>query len=86
MQEEKRQIVINSLAKTIKRLRGDKSQYNLGLEYGIPSSVINNIEHGEKDPQYTTIFRIANALNLTFSEFAKELEKELPENFNWYDD
>jgi transcriptional regulator with XRE-family HTH domain len=82
MQEEKKQIILSALAKASKRLRGDKSQYMLGAEYDIPSSVISDIERGVKDPQLTTIFKLAFGYNMSLSEFVKELEKELPENFS----
>lgn len=81
MQEEKRKIILSALSKTSKRLRGEKSQYVLGAEYDIPSSVISDIEREVKDPQLTTIFKLASAFNLSLSEFAKELEKELPDKF-----
>lgn len=82
MQESKRNILLNALSKTVKELRKDKSQFMLGAEYDIPSSVISNIERGVKDPQFTTLFRLSEAFGLKLSEFAKEIEKELPENFS----
>ena len=39
MQEGKKKLICNALAKTVKRLRGKKSQFILGAEYDIPSSV-----------------------------------------------
>lgn len=86
MQEETKKNLIKSLAKTVKRLRGDKSQYSLGGEYGIAYSIINDIERGVKDPQYTTIVRLAVAFNLSLSEFSKELEKDLPDNFDLFEE
>lgn len=83
MQEETKKEIIKSLAKTVKRLRGKKSQYALGGEYGIAYSIINDIERGKKDPQYTTLVRLAIAFNMTLSDFSKELEKDLPNNFAW---
>ena len=61
------------------------SQYILGAEYDIPSSVISDIEREVKDPQLTTLFKLASAYNMSLSEFSKELEKELPENFSIID-
>lgn len=74
------------MAKTVKRLRGKKSQFILGAEYDIPSSVISDIERSVKDPQLTTLFKLANAFGLSLSQFLKELEKELPKNFSVSDD
>ena len=82
MQEVKKKIICSSLAKTVKRLRGSKSQFILGAEYDIPSSVISDIERAVKDPQLTTLFKLSSAFGLTVSEFIKELENELPEKFS----
>ena len=86
MQEEKRKIIFSALAKTIKRLRGNKSQKLLGDEFDIPSSVISDIEREVKDPQLTTIFKLASAFNLSASEFMREIEKDLPEGFSVVDE
>lgn len=82
MQEAKKQLIYKAIARTIKRLRGTKSQFMLGAEYDIPSSVISDIERAVKDPQLTTLFKISSAFGLSISEFMQELEKELPENFS----
>lgn len=82
MQDAKKKIICSAIAMTVKRLRGEKSQFMLGAEYDIPSSVLSDLERGVKDPQLTTIFKLAGAFNLSISEFMKELEKELPEKFS----
>ncbi|MBP3924669.1 helix-turn-helix transcriptional regulator [bacterium] len=82
MQEGKKKIIYKALANASKRLRGKKSQFILGAEYDIPSSVISDIERAVKDPQLTTIFKLSSAFGLTPSQFLKELEKELPEGFS----
>jgi transcriptional regulator with XRE-family HTH domain len=86
MQDVKKKIIYCALAKTVKRLRGKKSQFILGAEYDIPSSVISDIERAVKDPQLTTLFKLATAFNLSVSEFLFEVEKELPQNFCLTDD
>ena len=86
MQDEKKIIILEAIAKTVKKLRGDKSQFMLGAEYDIPSSVISDIERAVKDPQLTTLVKLAGAFNLSISEFMKEFEKELPLNFVIYEE
>lgn len=86
MQESKKQIVYNAIARTVKRLRGKKSQFILGAEYDIPSSVLSDLERAVKDPQLTTLLKLANAFGLTISEFMQEFEKELPEGFSICDE
>ncbi len=82
MQEVKKKIIFSAIGKTVKRLRGNKSQFMLGAEYDIPSSVLSDLERGVKDPQLTTLFKLAGAFNISIAEFMQELEKELPENFS----
>jgi len=82
MQDSKKKIIFNAIAKTVKRLRGKKSQFMLGAEYDIPSSVLSDLERAVKDPQLTTLFKLAGAFNLSIAEFMVELEKELPANFS----
>ncbi len=86
MQENKKKIVCDALAKTVKKLRGDKSRYMHCAEYGISTSILSNIERALKDPQLTTLMKLAESFGLKFSEFAKLLENELPDNFSFYDD
>ena len=86
MQANKRNIILKAIAKTSKRLRGKKSQFMLGAEYDIPSSVISDLEREVKDPQLTTLIKLSAAFGLSISEFMQEFEKELPENFTPYDE
>ena len=82
MQEVKKKVICKALASAVKRLRGKKSQFILGAEYDIPSSVISDIERAVKDPQLTTIFKLATAFNMSVSMFLSEIEKELPKGFS----
>lgn len=86
MQGAKKKIILNAIAKTVKRLRGPKSQFMLGAEFDIPSSVLSDLERAVKDPQLTTLFKLAGAFGLSISQFMAELEKELPENFSVCDE
>ena len=86
MQDVRKKIIFNALAKTVKRLRGKKSQFMLGAEYDIPSSVISDVERGVKDPQLTTLFKFSSGFGLSISQFMAELEKDLPEDFHVYEE
>jgi len=81
MQDDKRKIILAAVAKAVRKLRGDKSQYLLGAEYDISTSLLSTLERGLKDPQLTTLFNLANAFNMTTSEFVQKIENELPQNF-----
>ncbi len=81
MQDDKKKIILNALAKATRKLRGEKSQYLLGAEYNISTSLLSTLERGLKDPQLTTLFNLAYAFNIPISEFIKKIECELPKNF-----
>ncbi len=80
-QEDKKKLIRATAGKILKRLRKDKSQYLLSMEYEISTSLLNSLERGLKDPQLTTVFKLAEALNIKASEFVKMIEEELPEGF-----
>lgn len=86
MQEKKKQIILTAIANTVKNLRGRRSQFMLGAEFDIPSSVISDLERGVKDPQLTTLMKLSRAFGLTISDFMKEFEKELPSDFSVCDE
>lgn len=82
MQEDKKKVILNAIGRVTKKLRGSKSQFILGAEYDIPSSILSELERGTKDPQLTTLMKLSNAFGLSISEFMLEFEKELPNNFS----
>ena len=61
---KKKQKILNSLAVNIQKLRGRKSQFLVASENDISISIISTIERGLKDPQLTTFFKLAQALNV----------------------
>lgn len=86
MQEDVKKLICLMTGKTYKMLRGNKSQYVIGAEYGIPSSVISELERGRKDPQLTTIFKLAESCGLRPSEFVAKIEEALPSDLKVCDD
>ncbi len=81
MQEDKKRAILNAVAKVATKLRGKKSKYLLGAEYDISTSLLSKLERGLKDPQLTTLFNLANAFDMSITDFIAEIEKELPKNF-----
>ena len=84
MQDNKK-VILKALAKTMKTLRGKQSQFIMASENDISISIISTAERGLKDPQLTTLYKIAEAYGMSLSNFIKELEKNLPENFSLID-
>ena len=83
--DEKKKLIMRILGESVIRLRGEKSQFILASENDISSSIISTIERGLKDPQLTTFFKIAEALNLKPSELLLEIENQLPKDFSLID-
>mgnify|MGYP004617961393 FL=1 len=83
--DEKKKLIMRILGESVIRLRGEKSQFILASENDISSSIISTIERGLKDPQLTTFFKIAEALNMKPSELLLEIENQLPKDFSLID-
>ena len=79
---ENKQLILNALAFHTKKLRGKQSQFMLCSENDISGSIISTIERGMKDPQLTTIFKLAEAFEVKPSEFIRLIEEELPADFS----
>ena len=81
----KKRIILNALAATVKELRGDKSQFILGCENDISTSIFSTIERGLKDPQLTTIFKLSEAFDISPVEFVRHVCNKLPDGFEIID-
>lgn len=79
--EENKKIILKILAQCVKELRGDKSQFIHASESDISTSIISTIERGMKDPQLTTVFKLAESFNIKASDLIKMIEEKLPTNF-----
>ncbi len=73
----------NSLAKIIKKHRQSLqlSMTKTSDEIGLTKSIWSNVEAGNRDPQLSTIWRMAEALNIPLSKIILELENELGEDY-----
>lgn len=80
-----KQILLNALAEVMRELRAEKSQFLISSENDISLSIISMTERGLKDPQFTTIFRLAEAYNINIIEFVERIYKKLPDNFELID-
>ncbi len=57
------------------RLAAGMSQEQLGLESGVQRNFISLIETGQNQPTITTIFKLAQALDLKATKLVAEAEK-----------
>lgn len=81
IKSEKKKIILKALGETMKELRGSQSQFLLSSENDISISIISSAERGLKDPQLTTLFKLAEAYNLAVDEFVSKIIKKLPKDF-----
>jgi len=65
------------LAALLKRLREQRgvTQEQLAFEAGITSSALSRIERGLNSPGWTTVRRIAKALDVSLVRLASDLEE-----------
>ena len=87
-QYSKKALLLNVIGKLIKekRLKQKKGILLFGYEFDIPNSSISALEKGNRDVQISTLWKMANALNMSFSEFINEVETQLPKGFKMIDD
>lgn len=69
-----------------KRTAQNKGILLFGYEYDISNSSIMLLERGQRDVQVTTLWKLANAFGMSFSEFIQEVESRLPEGFKLIED
>ncbi len=82
-----RQILQNTLAKIIKekRVLKNKSITLISNEVGMTKSMWADMERGIKDPQFSTLFRISEGLEISVCDIINELLASLPEDFSLID-
>lgn len=85
---ERKALLLKTIGKIVKECRIKKGKGILlhAYEYDISSSSLNFIERGVRDVQITTLWKIANSFDMSFEEFIRKVEKELPENFTLIED
>ena len=77
--------VVGSIIKE-KRLAKHKGILLLSYEYDIANSSIALLEKGVRDVQFCSLWKLANAFGMSFSEFIQEVETRLPEGFKLIED
>ncbi|MDO5437337.1 MAG: helix-turn-helix transcriptional regulator [bacterium] len=84
---QNKQILQNKLAEIIRteRIRKNKSISLISNEVGMTKSMWADMERGIKDPQFSTLFRMLEGLEIPLDVLASELQKSLPENFSLID-
>jgi len=66
------------------RLKRHKGINKFSYEYDIGNGLLSYLEKGASDTKITTMWKLANAFDMKFSDFAKKIEQELPQDFDFY--
>lgn len=84
--EKNKKILLKAIGKIVfnKRKELNKGINKFSFEYDIGNGLLSRLERGDTDTQITTLWKLANAFDLKFSDLALLIEKELPEDFNFY--
>ena len=85
--EKRKRILLKAIGKIVKtkRLELKKGINKFSFEYDIGNGLLTRLERGDTDTKITTLWKLANAFNINFSDLALLIEKELPNKFNFYD-
>ncbi len=84
---EKKSILQVAIGKIVSRKRKElnKGINKFSFEYDIGNGLLSRLENGSSESKITTLWKIANAFGMKFSEFIRLVEEELPEDFNFYE-
>ncbi len=85
--EQKKKVLLKAIGKIVFRERQklNKGINKFSFEFDIGNGLLSRLENGTTDTKITTLWKLANAFEIKFSELAKLIEKELPQNFNFYE-
>lgn len=83
--KEKRQLLLTAVAKTIKELRitTGKSISLISNELNVSKSIWSDVELAKSDMQFSTFWRIAEALEIAPEELVKKIKQNLTENISF---
>ncbi len=86
--KEQRILLQKLLAEYVKekRQKAKKSVTLISNEIDMTKSMWADLERGIKDPQFSTLWRVAEALNIPLSKLVKEIEKRAGQNFTLIED
>ena len=85
--EQKKVILFQAIGKVVLRNRKilKKGINKFSFEYDIANGLLSRLENGKSDTKISTLWKLSNAFNISFTEFAKQIEDELPKDFCFYD-
>ena len=84
---QKKKILLKAIGEIVleERTKLKKGINKFSFEYDIGNGLLSRLEHGSTDAKITTLWKLANAFNLSFSQLALKIENKLPKDFNFYE-
>lgn len=84
----RKKILLDVIGQIVKerRLALGKGILLFSYEYDIPNTSLAQLEKGNRDVQISTLWKLVEALEMTFPEFIEEVEQRLPEKFKLIED
>lgn len=84
----RKKILLDVIGQIVKerRLALGKGILLFSYEYDIPNTSLAQLEKGNRDVQISTLWKLVEALGMTFPEFIEEVEQRLPEKFKLIED
>ena len=67
------------------RMERNKSISKISAEIMMTKSIWTDLEHGIKDPQLSTLWRVAEALDIPLEELIAKVKEELGKDFTLID-
>lgn len=85
--EKQKQLLKNALAEVVKKHRNNqkKSISKISAEILMTKSMWQTLEQAKKDPQFSTFWRVAEAINMKPEDLIVEIKKLLPKDFTLID-
>ena len=84
--ERDKEILLKAIGNVVKR---ERLKRNVGInkfsyEFDIGNGLLSYLEKGVSDTKITTMWKLANAFGMKFSDFIYMVELELPKDFDFY--
>lgn len=83
--KHKRELLLKAVAKTVKELR-EKTGKSISLisnELNVSKSIWSDVELGKSDMQFTTFWRIAEALEVSPEDLIVKIKKNIGESITF---
>lgn len=83
----KTRILIETIGRIITKHRKaqSKTMYEISAEAGVPKATWREVELGLKDFRFSTIWKVAEGLDIPLDQLIKELQDDLGEEFSLSD-